>query len=372
MSYPEERTDNLMERLEPETYRTVIAFEYKRYLTAMEEASETIVQNSLNPDDEDEDTCHSNHIERTRAIHAVTRVVSSIFWEDYLIRGLGEMLTLHAVDSHHRLVRKGPERRSQFETYTASLRSLFKGSAKSYIMKILFPSYALEDLQVRLDMTIGHINEILKYAESTSAILEEYLTWVDHGSKLSAAYMNALLPEAVIDEDGDEVEPDKVEPSDLYNDVRVKAYALLRLSDFKAPKLAAYIGSVSSLIFSLNNIVDIVHRLYATMDPKAFENIFNAMVSKKNRAPNYDGTKFENIHELNEYIRQRMKESVEETNGFMYNVSELLEESRSSYIDKLATEIIETLAFLPGKKEQERFVSQFESGKIWLNANLGE
>jgi hypothetical protein len=349
-----------------------MAFEYKRYLTAMEEASETIVQNTLGPDDEEDNTCHGDHIERTKAIHAVTRVMSSMFWEDYLIRGLGEMLTLHRVDSQHRLIRKGPERRSQFETYTASLRSLFQGSTKSYIMKILFPSYALEDLQVRIDIVIAHINEILKYAESTSAVLEEYLTWVDHGSKLAAAYMNALLPNSVTDENGDEVEPDQIEPSDLYNDVRIKAYALLKLSDYSAPKMASYIQSVDGLMCAADCIVDIVHRLYATMDPKAFENIFNAMVSKKNRAPNYEGTKFENIHELNEYIRQRMKESVEEPHGFMYNVNELLEESRSFYIDKLATEIIEVLAFLPDKKEQKRFVSQFESGKIWLSASLGE
>jgi hypothetical protein len=295
-----------------------------------------------------------------------------MFWEDYLIRGLGEMLTLHSVDPHHNLVRKGPERRSQFETYTASLRSLFKGSAKSYVMKILFPSYALEDLQVRVDITIAHINEILKYAESTAAILEEYLTWVDHGSKLAAAYMNALLPDVYVDEDGNETEPEEVEPSDLYNDVRIKAYALLKLSDYDATRMAACIESVDNLICAFNCIIDIVHRLYSTMNPKAFENLFNAMVSKKQRAPNYEGTKFENIHELNEYIRQRMRESLEEPRGFMYNVNELLEESRSFYIDKLATEIIETLSFLPDKKTQKRFVSQFESGKIWLSANRGE
>ncbi len=359
-------------RSEPETYRTVMAFEYKRYMAGMEEASETIVQNSLTPDDEEEDTDHGAHIERTRAVHGVTRVLTSMFWEDYIVKGLGEMLTLHSVDSHHQLIRKGPGRRSQFETYTASLRSLFNSSTSSYIMKVLLPSFSLEDLQVRAEMVFAEIGEILKYAELTASLLEEYLTWVDHGSKLSAAYMNALLPNSYVDENGEDITPEETEPYELYNDVRVKAYALLKLSQFKPAKLADYIGCIDGLFCSLMCIVDIVHRLYSTLDPKAFENIFNAMVSKKNRAPNYEGTKFENIHELNEYVRQRMKESLEESEGFMYNVNELLEESRSSYIDKLATEVIEMLAFLPSEKEQKQFVNQFESGKIWLNANPGE
>jgi hypothetical protein len=349
-----------------------MAFEYKRYLTAMEEASESIAQNSLNPDDEDEDTCHGDHIERTRAVHAVARIMSSMFWEDYLIRGLGEMLTLHSIDSHHSLVRKGPGRRSQFETYTASLRTLARGSAKSYIMKILFPSYALEDLQGCIDVALSRLHEILKRAESATAMLEEYLTWIEHGAKLAAGYTNALLPDAFIDEDGNEEKPERTEPHELYNDVRVKAYALLKLSSCDAFRMADSIEKIDTLMFAFNHAVGIAHKLYITISPKAFERIFNAMVSKKNRAPNYEGTKFENIHELNEYIRQRVKESVEEPRGFIYNVSELLEESRVNYIDKLATEILEVLAFLPGKQEQKKFVSQFESGKIWLNASLGE
>jgi hypothetical protein len=349
-----------------------MAFEHKRFLTAMEEASEVIIQGSLNPDTEEEDTFHGDHTDKSRSIHTITKIMSSMFWEDYLVGGLGEMLVLHKVNSHHDLIHREPKCRSQFETYTASLRVLLTNSNKSYIMKILFPSYALEELQLRINMVILRFNEVLKYSESTTSMLEEYLTWIEHGSDLAAAYMNALRPDIYIDEDGNEEETEEVEPEELYNDIRVKAYALLKLSDCNPAKMAACLESIDNLMFSLNEMVDLAHQLYASLDPKAFENIFNAMVSKRNRAPNYKGTRFENVHELNEYVRQRIKESVEEPHGFMYNVSELLEESRVSYIDRLATEIIETLSFLPSKKEQKRYVGQFESGRIWQNVNLGE
>lgn len=360
-----------MERLEAESYCIVMANECKRWLTAMEEASETIVTNSLSPDDEEDDTCHQEHIDRTRMIHTVAKIMSGIWWEDYAIKGLGEMLTLYKVDSDNNLVHKDPERRSQFETYTASLRSLFKSTTNSYIMKVLFPNYSLEEIQTNVKIGILHLNDALKYAESTSAVLEQYITWIEHGSKLAASYINGSLP-AEYDDDGDEVEVEEIEPSDLYNDIKIKAYAFLKLSNYSATRMASCLENIDSLIFSFNNLVDLGHRLYTGTDPKTFENIFNALVSKKAKSPVYKGTKFENIHELNEYLRQRMKDSLEEPHGFMYNVNELLEETRTSYIDKLATEIIEVLSFMPNKKEQKKFVNQFESGRIWRNESPGE
>ena len=359
----------LPRELEPESYNTIMGNECKRWLMAMEEASETIIANSLVPDEENDDTLHQEHIDRTRMIHNVAKTMSSIWWEDYTIKGLGEMLTLYKVDSDNHLVYKKPEQRSQLETYTASLRSFLKSSTSSYIMKILFPNYSLEEIRANVKIGIFHLNDALKYIESTSVILEQYMTWIEHGSKLASHYINAsILPE--YDENGDELEVDETEPSDLYNDIKIKAYAFLKLSDYSATRMASHLENIDSLVFSLNNIADLGHRLYSDIDPKTFENIFNALTSKKAKSPSYQGTKFENIHELNEYLRQRMKDSLEEPHGFMYNINELLEETRTSYIDKLATEVIETLSFLPNKKEQKKFISQFESGKIWRNENL--
>lgn len=362
-----EQCDCTHEETEPKSYKNVMAFEYKRYMSSLEEAGEAIVQASL-LDDEEEDTGHVDHLDRTRSVHMITKVSTSMFWEDYLLTGLGEMITLHSVDADHNLVRKQPGKRSQFETYTSSLRSLFNKTTSSYLMKILLPSYALEDLQTSINIVVAHVNEILKYSEAAVATLEEYLTWIEHGAQQAADYVNYILA-GQPREEGEEQE--KVEAADLYNDIRVKAYALLKLSDYRPTKLSAFIENIDGTLCAFCSILDIGHRLYATTDPKTFENVFNAMVSKRNCSPKYDGTKFENVHELNEYIRQRLKESVEEPQGFMYNVNELLEEARSCYIDKLATEIIETLAFLPSKKAQKQFVRNFESGRLWLSDDPG-
>jgi len=349
---------------EPESYRSVMELESKRYSSAMEESSESIMHNSISPENEEDNTLHADHLDRTSPIHILVKIMSSIFWTDYLLNGLGEMLTLYDVDDYtHKLLAKPISNRSQLEKYSASLRSFLKNSAVSFLTKTLLSNYGLGEVQASINILVEQLNSVLKYSELTFSMLEKYLTYIEHGAKLAAAYINA---------DSDENEQ-SASPSDLYDDIRVRAYAYLRVSDLDPSKMAKYIEDISNLVVNMNGMIDIVHHLYTNITPASFENIFNALTSKKTPAPpSYDGTKFENIHEINEYIRQHMEESLNEPQGFMYTVNELLEEARMSYIDKLATEITEILAFIPTKKDQERFIGQFESGKIWLSENHGE
>jgi hypothetical protein len=344
------------DKTEPDSYYTIMALEHKRYQSAIEEASELIVQLSSNGSNGD---THRDHLDRTRTVHTITKMMSSILWEDYILGGLGEMLVLNDITREHTLSRKRPDRRSQFETYTASLRALLKQLPKSYIMKVLIPGYSLKEIQANIEIIVAYLNDAMKYAESVMAILEKYLAWIEHGAAIATAYVNTSRQD----------DDDKVEVSDMYSDIKVRAYAMLKISDLDASKMASYLDDINHLIARLNSLVSLFHKLYTSTDPQTFENIFNAMIAKKVSSSTHGKTKFENIHELNEYIRQHTIESIEEPQGFMYNVNELLDEARGLYIDKLATEITEILSFLPNKTDHKRFINQFESGKIWQNTD---
>lgn len=343
---------------EPDSYKAIMATEFKRYMTSLDEASELISLFSL---ETEEEGLHADHIDRTKAIHTVVKIFSSLFWEDYLINGFGEMLQGYHVNKHHELVNRSPQSRSQLETYTSSLRGLNKNITGAFFMKIFFPSMKLEVLQKRITAITEVIAELLKYTESISVTLEKFTTWIEHGSKI--AY---LINKQYLEED------EELEPESYYGDIRVRAYAILKTFDFDTSKTVAFIEDVDGLLMVVSLLSELFHKLYVSIPPNEFENIFNALVSKKMQGPKGEKTKFQNVHELNEYVRQRARESVEEPNGFIFNVSELLEEARSIFIDKLATDVTETMAFLSTKDIQKTFIKQFESGKIWQNANLGE
>jgi len=342
-----------------DSYQYVMLSEYKRFMNALDEASANIIQNSLNLEVDEETTYHRDHIDRTKSIHDVATIMISLLWEDYIVRGVGDMLTGSEVDKDHKLVSKKPEERSQFETYTAALRGLLKNTKNSFLNTVLLPGYDLTSLGTKLSIVKNCVLDILKYTEVVSASTEEFLTWIEHGAELAASYTNASLDE------GDE----EVEPEEFYSDVRIRTYAYLKLSDYSVVRLTTSIQNIDGLLTASNAIADIFHQLYVSISPDLFEKTFNAMVSESNKSPRYTGTKFENVHELNEYIRLRLRESIEEPHGFMYNVTELLEETRIFYIDRMATEIIDCMAFLPDKKTQKRFVAQFESGKLWQKLN---
>jgi hypothetical protein len=375
----------------PDSYSTVIYSEYKRYMGALEEASDNICGRSLSGE-EDEDSSHLEHLDRTRTIHQVTKVLSAMTWENYIMNDIGEMLTLYEVDTHggrHKLVPRKAKERSNLETYTASLRDITHGLRNSYLLQVIMPTFGLEAVRKRAIIVADMLAQVLRYLESVASWLERYMTWIEHGSQLAAAYVNAAKMEAeedYDDDDDDEEEEeeedeedeededsdDDVEPSDFYQDPRIRAYAMLKTTDFNPDRLVSFISDIDSLIYYLGAMVDLLHKLYASMKIKDFEAIFNALVNEKGKAPRYEETEFENIHELNEYLRQRVNASLEEPQGFMYNVNELLEEARYGFASKLASEISEDLAFIPSTPLQKRFVAQFESGLLWRHVSRAE
>jgi len=369
----------------PESYSTVMYQEYKRYMGSLEEASDNICQRSL-ADEEEEDKSHLEHLDRTRTIHQVTKVLTAMMWEDYILGGLGEMVSTYRVNRHHELIPRQAKERSNLESYTASLRDLTYQMRKSNILQVILPTFGLESLHKRILVFADQLAQVLRYTDSVMGWLEKYMTWIEHGANMAAAYVNASKAEAedeyedddeaedeeAEEEEEDEEESDEVDPSDLYQDPRVKAYAILKATEFDPDRLVAFISNIDSLIYYSNAMVDLGHRLYASVKVEDFEKIFNALVTKKPRSPDYEGTKFENIHELNEYIRQRVNASLEESQGFMYNVNELLEEARYGFASKLASEVTEDLAFVPSLSMQKKFVAQFESGLLWRHVSQAE
>jgi hypothetical protein len=191
------------------------------------------------------------------------------------------------------------------------------------------------------------------------------MTWLAHGATLAYKYRNAEL----VDEDDcqdEETEEVLVDAPETYlEDERVKAYALLKTTGCEARRISEFMSNMDELLTISNEFTSLVHKLYLSLEPSQMESVFNAIVNKEGKAPNYEGTKHANVHELNEYVRQQVGESVDSSDGFMYNISEVLDHTRENYISELATYISDLLIFFPDKAAQKRFITQFESGLIW-------
>jgi hypothetical protein len=339
-----------MKSKEPVSYRAVIAMEYKKFQESLEEASATLLAKA-----------HEEHLAipelyRCEKAHDVIQGNIYFFYEDYILNGLGELLNLFPINEYHQMRSKGPHSRSPLDTYVASLRSMLSLIDSSYILKTVFSAFELDKVKARVIVAIHTALETLKNLEAVGQWVEKYLSWLEHGAGLQMAYSNA-------NKGADE---ENVTLEDLFFESKTRAYAVLKTTDFSPQAFVAFIQDLDELLQNISTLVELPHRLYTSMDPDDFDNPFNAMVNKKaitGQKPKKFG--LDNIKELNEFIRQRVKNSVERVDGFMQNAVELLDLARPMYIGKFVAEVLELLAFLPTEEEQRLFVKRYESGRLW-------
>jgi len=137
---------------EPKSYRPIMSRESKRFLESLDEASTTIINNSVNPE-EDEDTQHLDHMDRAKNIHDMVKTLSGIIWEDYIIGGIGEMLSTHLVTNSPHEARITGElcHRSQLRRYTSSLRAFFTQSRESYASKFILSTFGLDEIRTSIE-----------------------------------------------------------------------------------------------------------------------------------------------------------------------------------------------------------------------------
>jgi hypothetical protein len=336
---------------QPKCYPYVIYMEHKRFIEAIEEGSGLICSES-----DEEENQHSPHMDRTKTVHQLAKAVADMMWSSYLENNFDEMLTLYRIDCKHKLYEKTPEERSQLDTYIASLRAFLNTFDKNYIMKIVFSMFGLNQSRDNILVIREAVRMVLKYVESVVSWLERYMSWVQHGADIASAYYNTYNTDE--DEEATTAE-------EFYLDNKVRAYAILKTSDLDSEKLVANIENVDALMYHINILIELGYKLYVDTPVDEFEKVFNALSNTKPKSPNYKGTKFANVHEINEYVREHMRNSIENADGLVFIVTELLDVAKDFYIEKLAIEISDLLTFIPTKKEQEKFIARFESGQLW-------
>lgn len=334
-----------MSKNNPDCYPYVMGMEYKRFLESLEEVSDALINNDK------EQTAPG----RLAAIHRLAKTKLRLLCDDYLMDGFGEMLTTYKVSSKHKLIPKTPGERSQAVAYSSSLRAVLNSFGQSFFVRQLMSSFKLDEVRKRLEASVSLLLEFLKNFENVANWTEQYMTWIDHGAKLAHGYYNTNMEENEMSAGIDA----------FYMDSRVRAYALFKTVDYMPEKVAEFLNSLNNLISNAIEITILKHRIYASLNPEDFEYIFNLLVSKKSTALVKEKTEFENVHELNEYIRQRMKNSLEEPDGIIYNMIEMLDAARDTYIDKLASAVIDSTSFLPDEPTQRAFTRRFEDGRIW-------
>lgn len=336
----------------PKSYQLLVALEVDRYAVSMEDACEELREK---PE-------HAPHYERTKIIHNLLQSLVSLYAADYLVNAESNLFSTHHITEENILVPHSE--RSAWERYIAGIRSILQRVEKSYLLRSSFVAAGLEWLASNtIHEYCGQSLELLKNLEVVCRTFETYMTWTEHGAQLSMKYQNAnTLAEA---DEGEEV--DILDEENLYNDVLVRAYAMLKTFDKDSQRAAQLLDLISLSLKSIAHLVGVSQKLYVKVPPTTVENVLHTLVTPKQNKPTYTGTKFANIQELNEKLRTACKESLEEQHGFLYNIFELLDATRCAYLSRLASYISDTLIFLPTVEKQEQFIRDFETGRLWKN-----
>lgn len=334
---------------EPDSFKPAMQLEFKRFFEALKETGNYILENSGNT-------------QNCTSMHQIVENMISLFYMDYIYSGLGEMLVLYPVSNDHQLKSRDPQIRSPLEMYISSLRSMLISMKKSYFLTGLASAFGLEKFKQSAFFVIQTLLELLKNLETTANWTEKYLSYLEHGAQLQTVFINANKADE---------EDDDITPAACYSDAKTRVYAILKTTELSPTKFASFIGSLNALLENISVLLELGHQIYTSLAPDEFDNLFKAFASRKLKLKEEDPKNFslENVKELNEFFRQKMKDSLEEEDGFMYNVTMLFDGAREMYIAKLATEALDLLAFLPGDDEEELFIKRYENGWFWRQDN---
>ena len=329
----------------PDSYQAVIQLEFRRFFEGLKEAENYILE-------------ETKDVQGCTSIHQIVENIISLFFTDYINSGLGEMLLLYPVDKEHCLKARNPQIRSPLEMYTSSLRSMLLSVKDSYLLTGLTAAFGLEKFKQSALFAVQAILELLKNLEATVSWTEKYLSYLEHGAELQAVFTNASKSD---EEDED------ITPAACYSDAKTRVYAILKTTEFMPMKFASFIGSLNGLLENVSALIELGHKIYTSLAPDEFDNLFKTFASKKLSLKEEEPKNFslENVKELNEFFRQKMKDSLDEETGFMYNVTMLFDGARAVYISRLVTEALDLLAFLPGDKEEKLFIKRYENGWFW-------
>jgi hypothetical protein len=331
-------------------YLSIAVSELERYMSALEIACEILRHK---PE-------HAEHYERTKTIHDLVQTTIQLYATDYLLSHEKNIFTSHRITPDHKLNKHSE--RSEWERYLAGARSLVGRVSNSYLFKSVFTSYGLEWLSGNVLKTlVVNVLAFLKYLETTGNLLETYMTWIEYGASLAVQYINANA--LAVAEENEEVE--LVEASDLYTNIYVRAYAMLKTFNGDSQKAATALDAINNTLASFNHLIGLTQKLYIKIEPDVVENTLHSLTSNRQSKPTYLGTKFAGLQELNTKLQSLCKTSLEEPHGLLYNVREVLDAARQVYVSKLTDHIIETLAFLPTEQKQENFTRDFELGNLW-------
>lgn len=337
------------------SYHTLALEELIRYLGALERASEEIREQPI----------HAPHTERVRAIHDMVYSYVKLYGTDYFADALGETICLHTINETNQLVPH--PNRSTWERYLNGIRSVVKRMNNAYVFKSVFAMCGLEWLAGNsLNKISTTTLTSLKHLETVLNTLEVYLTWLEHGASLASKYNNATLSGMEEEtEDDKEEEENQTTPSDFYSNIYVRAYAMLKTFEKESQQAAQLLTAIGNSLNASCDLVGIFQKIYVDVPPTTVENTLHTLVTPKSGKPNYQGTKFPGLQELNEKLRSMCKESLGEPHGVLFIVTELLKSTHAWYLSDLADNIIETLAFLTTEHAQDRFIREFEQGTIW-------
>jgi len=331
------------------SYSTLLSTEFNRFLTAIDQSIEALL-----PEDKED-------VEKFMRSAAMLKDRLNIIY-NLCFKDKDNFLTLYEISDNTyidglRLQEKKPEQRSMVDAYSGSIRTVIRNFQNSYLIKNGFSLFGLGGLRKRILVVAAAASEFIKYFNTLAKWIEIYLSWTKFGSELACQYYNA-------NRDEDE---SPVEPSDFYNDYTIKLYAILKTSETDSEILANILTDIDSFIEHLSWLIGLTARFTASLKVKDIDTVINAISNSKPRTKTKDEMKdeFSELREFCKYIRDRAIEYSAKEGGTIHTYQLLISDAKDRYITSFIDEISKLLSLFPNTDEQERFIRNFEKGKLW-------
>lgn len=340
--------------------QTVAYLEQKRFLEALDEAGETLTEIQAA-----EDGADTTFLAQLATMIYTTKLNVSSFWTRYISDMADGLLVPYEVNDQHQIA-DHQQNQSPISKYLYSMRRLLNKSQKSYIGQTLMTLFGLDkprEIGAEFSYATMHI---LTQSEAVIDWYMHYLAYLEHGAQLALDYIhvaNEEFADLFEDEDDDSLDPDL---SELYDDNRVKAYALLKTTDIKPERTLLFLEKLNELIDAIMELTDYRKAAYSVLEDRDLQKLLNFLTNKK--AISKENEEYQNVLELMQFVQSIFEEDLEAPFGISYNKEVLLRSAGEMYISKLTDSYMNSLAFLPTRESQKKFIRQFEQGSLWQSA----
>jgi len=329
--------------------------ELRRFVDATTVSCQTVCE-------ELQETNQGEHVEKIKFFQETLKNIVSLWWDQFAVTPLDTLLPRSSISTSGNYIEVQQE--GNIVDMAAAARTYLLDTQKSYVVRSLLTAFGLTQIQARILTTTSSLANAFGHVGEIANLLTRYLVWLEVGSTNTAAYLNSV--NAVYEYIDGEAEDEQVTPDEFYDDIRVRTYALLKATELDPQVVVRVLTSIdkfwtdifTSLFFVLKGIASL-----AKLDRDRF--LFMLVGRRPRQAP-ASNTRFETLHIGIQCFLDLLDKALLPNEGLLYHFWTFLNNAKEEYISRLSNEMIETVALLPTKEAQQKYIQSFERGTLWI------